>query len=89
MAALLAAGTLGIRQKLPLVAKDCQPGDHLTSEATRNELGIKKRLPLNLQEARELLQRDTELVEELGQEFVSKFTSVNKVRRTEGVCDTG
>ena len=85
MAALLAGGMLGVAQNTPLVAKDCQSGAHLMTAEQRDDMGIRGRLPLNLEEAREYLEMDGQLVEALGPDFVGKFLSVNKVRSRAGL----
>lgn len=78
MAALIAGGMRGVRSSAPLVTKDCQVSAASLSERKRTELGITKRMPLNLHEARAYLKQDQELVSDLGEEFVRKFLAVNE-----------
>ena len=49
------------------------------SEEERRRLGIKKRLPLNLQEAREYLRADKELTQFFGKVFIDKYLAINEV----------
>jgi len=60
--------------------KDC-PGPKCAYEMTEEErkaLGITKRMPLNVGEARHNLATDKEMEEVLGKNFVKKYLSVNQ-----------
>lgn len=87
MAALIAAGMRGVRSGAPLVAKDCQLAANLHSAEERKALGVTRRLPLKLEEARSYIDEDRDLVSDLGTVFVQKFLSVNRVRwRAIDIC---
>ncbi|KIJ35489.1 hypothetical protein M422DRAFT_34638, partial [Sphaerobolus stellatus SS14] len=80
LAAILAAGLDGVKNKLPLNIRDC-PGPVSAaqmSEEERHALGIWKRLPLSWEEARSNFRQDEILRDFFGREFVEKYLSVNK-----------
>ena len=76
---MLHAGMLGVRDKVELKAKDMSVPPASLDEKRRVEMGITKRLPLNLEEARENLVNDAELVEFFTKDVVEKYLAVNKV----------
>ncbi|KAH7108273.1 FLU1-II [Auriculariales sp. MPI-PUGE-AT-0066] len=78
MAALLSAGVIGVLDRKKLVTKNCELSAHLLTEEERRALGITRRLPLTLEEARQNLVNDGRLIRELGQEFVKAHLAVNK-----------
>ncbi|KAJ6630997.1 hypothetical protein B0H10DRAFT_702781 [Mycena sp. CBHHK59/15] len=80
LAAVFAAGLIGLRTMMELQVKDC-PGPQSAAQMTESErqaLGITKRLPLNIGDARKNLEQDSALGDVLGRELVEKFLSVNK-----------
>lgn len=80
-AALCAGGLIGLRKMMPLEMQDC--GECSASELTeaeRQALGITKRMPFSIEEARRNLEQDDALCEVLGRDFVEKYLAVNKVR---------
>ncbi|KAI0596354.1 hypothetical protein F4775DRAFT_603969 [Biscogniauxia sp. FL1348] len=76
VAALLAAGTDGVRRRVPLVLGDCTEDPALLSDARRAELNICQMLPANLEEALRALAGDETLVKLLGPEFVRRYIDV-------------
>lgn len=65
---------------MELEIQDC-PGPQSAAqmtEAERRALGITKRLPLSVDEARRCLQEDSDLCEVLGKDLVESYLSVNK-----------
>ena len=50
------------------------------SAETRKEMGIVKRLPRTVKDAWKFLSEDSEIVRELGEEFVQAYLAVKKVR---------
>jgi len=83
-------GLEGIKAQAELKISDCsylpsKPGVFNTltpaqmSEESRKGLGITKRLPLSWEEARKRFKEDEMMVKVFGQEFVEKYSSVNKV----------
>lgn len=79
VAAVLAAGINGISNKEPLTTKDCRDVPAATmSEERRKEMGVFKRMPLTIEQAREFLQGDAKLTELLGEDFVRNYLAVNK-----------
>ncbi|KAK7032848.1 1,2-dihydroxy-3-keto-5-methylthiopentene dioxygenase [Favolaschia claudopus] len=80
LAAVLAAGLIGIRDSTPLEVKDCS-GTKSAAELTEEErktLGITTRMSLSLAEARAALEKDSELSALLGADFIEAFSAVNK-----------
>ncbi|KZV88780.1 FLU1-II protein [Exidia glandulosa HHB12029] len=78
MAALIAGGMRGVRSSAPLVTKDCQKLASSLSGDERRELGISRRMPLKLEEARQYLTQDQEMKADLGEDFVKTFLAVNE-----------
>ena len=81
LAGLVAAGIIGIRDQLKLTHENCASGKtaaEMTREA-REAMGIRRRLPLNVEMARKCLLEDEEVKELLGHEIVKVFVQVNKV----------
>ncbi|KIJ12274.1 glutamate---ammonia ligase [Paxillus involutus ATCC 200175] len=81
LTAILAAGIIGIRNTQELTSKNCD-GPKAAAEMTdaeRAAMGITKRLPLNIEEARRYLLQDDVLKDLLGPESVEVFVRVNEV----------
>ncbi|KAJ7575129.1 hypothetical protein C8J56DRAFT_901585 [Mycena floridula] len=79
LAAVLAAGISGIKTKQVLLAKDCN--DMTAAEMTetkRQAMGVTKRMPLDVEQARKYLRDDEGLTDLLGKEMVEAFLAVNK-----------
>ncbi|KAF8905670.1 hypothetical protein CPB85DRAFT_1254865 [Mucidula mucida] len=79
LAAIIAAGMNGIEAKQAPQMSDCgtKSAAEMT-EAERQEIGIKKRMPLTVEDARDNLKADEVLVDVLGKELVEKYLAVNK-----------
>ncbi|KAJ3571210.1 hypothetical protein NP233_g3909 [Leucocoprinus birnbaumii] len=80
LAAILGAGVIGIKEKKPLEIKDC-PGPLCAWQMTEEErraLGITKRMPLDIEEARNNFKGDAGITAVFGTELVEKYLSVNK-----------
>ncbi|PBP27560.1 glutamine synthetase [Diplocarpon rosae] len=73
LAAIVAAGTQGVRDKEKLVLGDCSVDPCLLSEDGRGVLGITTRLPEDLPTAPSELQKDEELISLLGKDFVERY----------------
>ena len=83
VAGVLACGILGVRDNMTLAVKNCdlpQTAAEMTAEE-REALGITKRLPLNITEARRYLAADGAIKDILGSELVESFINVNEVTR--------
>ncbi|KDQ20088.1 hypothetical protein BOTBODRAFT_101449 [Botryobasidium botryosum FD-172 SS1] len=80
LAALLSAGMIGVREQIPLKAKNCIPQPSSLLYMERVELGITERFPFKVQQAWERLVADEALVKELGKDFVKQYIAVGKVR---------
>lgn len=79
LAAILAAGMAGIRAGMKPGAQTCD--EISAAEMTENEreaLGVGKRMPSNVDEARANLKGDSILIGALGEELVTKYLAVNK-----------
>lgn len=78
MAALIAAGLLGLRDQLPLLQKDT-PVDVSTLDAgERESLGITEKLPDTLQKSLDCLSENKSLIDMLGRELVDDYLAVKK-----------
>lgn len=78
MAAVLAAGLYGLRQKLNLEHKDCTVDSSSLSQRGREELGITTRLPNTLEKSLAALDKDDVLREMLGSTFVDNYIDLKK-----------
>ncbi|KLU86262.1 hypothetical protein MAPG_05278 [Magnaporthiopsis poae ATCC 64411] len=76
MAAVIIAGLSGVKSRTKLVLKDCPVDPAMLSEEERFSYGITKQLPSSPTEAFEALMRDRLLVENIGQELVETYVSV-------------
>ncbi|KAI6021242.1 hypothetical protein EDC04DRAFT_377940 [Pisolithus marmoratus] len=79
LAGLISAGIVGIRDQMELTVEGCgeQSAAEL-SEAERAEKGITRRLPLDVESARQYLQEDQKICEVIGEEVARKYVAVNK-----------
>ncbi|KAL1988672.1 hypothetical protein VTN96DRAFT_8372 [Rasamsonia emersonii] len=78
MAALGAAGYLGVSAKLPLTHKDCLVDASLLTAEQRSELGITTPIPKTLAQSLAALEADTALQKFLGPEFVKHYCRVKR-----------
>ncbi|OWP04053.1 glutamine synthetase [Marssonina coronariae] len=78
MAAIVAAGTMGVGEQAKLVQGDCSVDPALLSEDGRGVLGITTMLPKDLPTALGALQKDEELVSVLGKDFVERYLDMKK-----------
>lgn len=79
LAAVLGAGLAGVREALELEVQECLVPAWELSEEERKNRGITGRMPLSLDEARELLRGSKVVTSIFGEEFMEKYLSVNKV----------
>ncbi|KXN82730.1 Protein fluG, partial [Leucoagaricus sp. SymC.cos] len=80
LAAIIGAGVRGLKGMKTLTVKDC-PGPKCAWEMTEDErkaLGITRRMPLDVEEARKYLAEDSGMKEVLGEVLVEKYLSVSK-----------
>lgn len=82
LAGVLAAGLQGVVEGEQLLSGDCVKPAAFMSEEERKAVGLEKplRLPRTLGDARKVFQQDAYLKEKLGEEFVTKYSAINKVR---------
>ncbi|KKY19752.1 putative extracellular developmental signal biosynthesis protein [Phaeomoniella chlamydospora] len=73
MASVIAAGLDGIRNRKPLIHKDCKFDASQIDEETRKNLGITTRLPNTLHKALEILKADELMNKELGEGFIENY----------------
>ncbi|OAX31355.1 hypothetical protein K503DRAFT_777656 [Rhizopogon vinicolor AM-OR11-026] len=78
LAALLSAGLLGIQSQAPLVEKNCTEAAAEMSEADRDAVGVRRRLPLTWEEARGALEGD-EAMKELFGGIVDGFLAAGRI----------
>ncbi|EED13731.1 extracellular developmental signal biosynthesis protein FluG [Talaromyces stipitatus ATCC 10500] len=78
MAALLAAGYLGIAHSLPLTHKDCPVDASTLSAVERQQLGITKQIPKNLDDSLTALENNDDMCAILGPGFVKKYIAVKR-----------
>jgi len=76
MAALIAAGFLGLREQIPLKQKDTPVDVSTLSEDERENLGITERLPDTLQKSLDCLSENEALINMLGRELVDDYLAV-------------
>ena len=82
-AALLGAGSLGVRQGALLTSGDCSRISAASmSEEERKDIGLEDtaRIPESITDARAKLKEDSQLIELLGETFAEAYFSVNEVR---------
>ncbi|KAI0430444.1 glutamine synthetase [Xylaria sp. FL1042] len=73
VAAILAAGTEGVRNGTPLTWKDCAEDPATLDEAKRSRLGVDTMFPRDLHEALASLSADRELADLLEPEFIQRY----------------
>ncbi len=78
LAAILAAGALGVKNKEKLTIGDCGKDPGLLTEKEREELGVTEMLPKDLREALRELASDDSLVEVLGKDVVERYAAVKR-----------
>ncbi len=79
-AAVLTSGILGMEKGGGLRIKQCRVSPTMLQETQRNDLGIVRRMPLNLEDARRALRVDDILRDALGRAFVEQYLDFNEVR---------
>ncbi|CAK7227121.1 hypothetical protein SEUCBS140593_006471 [Sporothrix eucalyptigena] len=78
LAALLMAGLSGIVKEKPLKWADCSIDPATLTQRQREELGISKVLPPNLQSALDNLQGDEALIRIVGRDVVARYLNVKR-----------
>jgi glutamine synthetase len=78
LSGLLGAGVLGIQSQSPLIEKDCRAPAATMTEAEREAVGVKRRLPRTWEEARGALEGDVAMRGLLGG-VVQGFLAVGEV----------
>jgi glutamine synthetase len=78
IAAIVAAGLIGVEGKEPLLIGDTEKDPGKLTEEERKELGIKEMFPQDLEEAMKALVEDKEMVNALGQELVDRYVDTKK-----------
>ncbi|PYH97504.1 extracellular developmental signal biosynthesis protein FluG [Aspergillus ellipticus CBS 707.79] len=78
MAAILAAGYLGLQEKQPLTVCDCLYDAAKLSDADRSALGITTQLPKSLSQSLDNLASDKALQDVLGHSLVQNYITVKK-----------
>ena len=79
ISALLAAGLDGVKNGAQLEVGMCQVPPYLMTDVERAKKGVTKRLPLNVEDARDALRSNEVIQKALGEELVEKFLAVNEV----------
>ncbi|KAI0031953.1 glutamine synthetase/guanido kinase [Vararia minispora EC-137] len=78
LAAILGAGMKGIQESVELSVQECVVPAASLSEEERRRRGVNRRMPLSLEEARGKMRESAVVKEIFGEEFVSKYLSVNE-----------
>lgn len=78
MAALVAAGLVGLRDQIPLAQEDTPVDVSTIDEEERKDLGITERLPNTLEKSLTYLSKDKSLINMLGQDLVDDYLAVKK-----------
>ncbi|KAH7327238.1 hypothetical protein BKA65DRAFT_554796 [Rhexocercosporidium sp. MPI-PUGE-AT-0058] len=77
-AAIIAAGTNGVKEKEKMVLGDCLKDPALLSDEEREELGVTTGLPKDLPTALEVLENDDVLKGLLGETFVERYVAIKR-----------
>ncbi|KAM4057425.1 glutamine synthetase, catalytic domain-containing protein [Hirsutella rhossiliensis] len=78
LAALLAAGLDGLRGRMAFTTADCQQDPAKLSDAQRQALGIRHRLPTSVDESLEALEQDAPLREIMGTRLAAGYSAVTR-----------
>jgi glutamine synthetase len=78
LAAIVAAGTKGVADKLELTLGDCSKDPAQLSDEEKKTLGISEMLPKDLGTALETLEDDGELTDLVGKEVVARYIAVKR-----------
>jgi glutamine synthetase len=78
LAAIIAAGTQGVKDKLDLILGDCLKDPAQLSDDEKKTLGVKDMLPKDLESALQALEEDGELTELMGKDLVVRYIKVKK-----------
>ncbi|KAK5992937.1 Protein fluG [Cladobotryum mycophilum] len=78
MAALLAAGLDGMQRRLSFTTEDCQQDPSRLSDAEREALGIRDRLPVSIEESLKALEWDFTLCSIIGERLVTPYAAVTR-----------
>ncbi|KAL7652546.1 hypothetical protein ACMYSQ_009821 [Aspergillus niger] len=78
MAAILAAGYLGVQDKLPLTLQDCLYDAATLSEADRSAIGITTQIPTTLAQSLDNMAADKALRDVLGNTLVENYITVKR-----------
>jgi len=81
MAALMAAGYLGVSSKTPLKIKDCTDDPSTLTPEQRSSLGIATAIPKTLEQSLSVLEANDPLQQLLGPEFVKNYCRVKRAER--------
>ncbi|KAN0074272.1 hypothetical protein V8E54_008209 [Elaphomyces granulatus] len=81
MAALMAAGYLGMTSKMPLNMKDCTDDPSTLTPEQRSSLGITTTIPKTLEQSLSALEANDPLQRLLGPEFVRNYCRVKRAER--------
>lgn len=81
LTAILGVGMEGIYEGRELTVEEPANGEVASAvpEEMRQKLGITKRLPRTLQQAREMALKEKTVEKVMGQDFLQRYMSVNKV----------
>lgn len=78
LCAILSAGIIGMRAKLPLQGGHCSTAPARLSVEERKALGVTDRLPATLDESLGALEEDTQMRDLLGDEIISSYIPVKR-----------
>lgn len=78
LAVVVAAGSAGLRENLPLTWKDCRIFPENLNDEERTGYGITENLPASLEEAVNLAKKDPDVREWVGKEFLEKYVKVKE-----------
>ncbi|KAK4998348.1 hypothetical protein LTR28_013706, partial [Elasticomyces elasticus] len=81
IAAILAAGLLGVSEGLEMKMQDCEPNPNKLDEASRILLGITNRMPTDLETALKALEADEALRNELGSGLVNDYIVMKRAEQ--------
>ena len=81
MAALLAAGYMGIKDGKEMKMKECLSNPGRLTDDERRELGIVQEIPANIEKAAEALDEDQELKSVLGNQLVDDYVVMKRTEQ--------
>lgn len=78
LAIIVKAGSVGLKEQMPLRWKDCRIFPRNLSEKERTNYGLMEHLPSSLEESINLLKNDADVREWIGEDFLEMYIKVKE-----------